>query len=83
VYTQKHQFQKISRPEEGIKPALGVTEISDDWSRSTVGVTGKFGNTSKCQRDLWVHLGVLLIQHRNHMQTMKDILVLIDVHSED
>jgi hypothetical protein len=43
----------------------------------------EIGSTSEHWRELWVHLGLSVNQHKNYNQTERDAWGLMDIHSED
>jgi len=87
-------FRRVSDPRRVFRPAFRLTGISDNRYRSNWNLwwlikeyngsdCDKFGSTSERQRELWVHLWVSPNQRGNHNQTLRDIWVLMDIHSED
>ena len=56
-------FRRVSDPRRAFQPAFGVTEISDDWYRSTVEVIVTSMETPRSAREnfacTWEYLGVV------------------------
>ena len=56
-------FRRVSDPRRAFRPAFGVTEISDGWYRSTMGVIVTSWGTPRSAGEnfgcTWEHLGVL------------------------
>jgi len=72
-------FRRVLHLRWAFWPAFRVTGISDDRYRSNWDLWwvvqeyngsdwNKFGTTSECRQELWVHLGVLSNQRGNHKQ---------------
>jgi len=55
-------FRSVSDPRRAFRPAFAVTEISDDWYRSTMGVIVTSLGTPRSAGEnfgcTWEHLGV-------------------------
>ena len=54
-------FRRVSDPRRAFRPAFGVTEITDDWYRSTMGVIVISLGTPRSAREnfrcIWEHMG--------------------------
>ena len=87
-------FRRVSDPRRVFQQAFGVTGISDDRSRSNWDLLWliqeydgsdcvKFGSMSERQRQHWVQLEVSPNQCGNHKPILRDVWVLMDIHSDD